>query len=69
MIKRLLQSILKYAALTILSPIFFLLAMMYVCLHPNRSEGCSVIVRDCQALAGLKVQRAEAGPEEGFKQN
>jgi hypothetical protein len=26
----------KYAILPILSPLFFLLAIMYVCLHPKR---------------------------------
>jgi hypothetical protein len=33
------ETILKYTVLTILSPVFFLLALMHVILHPNQSAG------------------------------
>ncbi len=54
MLKRLLQPILQYTILTALSPIFLLLALMYVILHPNRVDDYGAVVRDFRSLAGMK---------------
>jgi hypothetical protein len=53
-VRHLLVSIFRHAVIFILTPLFFLLALSYRFLHPNRAEECGTIVRDCRSLLGLK---------------
>jgi hypothetical protein len=49
-----LKPILRYAAAVSLTPLFFLFALSYKFLHPNRAEECRAIVGDYKSLIGLK---------------
>jgi hypothetical protein len=51
--ENLLGSILRHFLTIPLSPLFFLLALLYTFLHPNRAEKYLALVRDNKSLAGL----------------
>ena len=50
--ENLLGSILRHFLTILLSPLFFLLALLYKLLHPNRAEKYLALVRDYRSLAG-----------------
>jgi len=60
-IGHLFKSILRYAVMVILSPLFLLFALSYKFLHPHRADDCRTIMRDYQSLAGLRGGMARNG--------
>ena len=54
-IRHFFKSILRYAVIVILSPLFLLFALSYKFLHPNHADDCRTIMRDCRSLAGLRA--------------
>jgi len=61
-IRYLLLSVIKYAVLTVLFPVFLLLAVMYIYLHPNRSEGYAPISRETGSAASQIQREREQEP-------